>query len=240
MQQKNFLRIFGLTVLVAVATVGLAFLIAPRPIDASRFSLALLPIVFAELLLGSVILFSGADSPRSARLLFGLSRAWVASLYLGFTLVAAAAVALGAGTVVLSVAHIIAAVAVIAWFVLGVMLAESADASEAVHPVDSTLSQFKSAASRLNARLRVVATPGLDAAKAAMAKAEDDLRYVYAESTAASASDDAEIGELLRSLQAAVELAEQSDAAAGQTVVGQAARLSAAVKRRTETLARRL
>jgi hypothetical protein len=240
MQTKNFLRIFGLTVLVVAATIGLAFLVATKPIDAVDFSLALVPVVFAELLLGGGILFSGADSPRTARLLFGFSRAWVSVLYLGFTLIAAVAVALGAGTVVLAVAHIIAAVAVIGWFVLGSMLAESADASEAVHPVDSTLSQFKSAVARLHARLRVVAAPGLEAAKAALAKAEDELRYVYVESTAASAADDAEIGELLGSLQVAVEQAEQADAAAGQAIVGQAARLSAAVKRRTSTLARRL
>jgi hypothetical protein len=240
MQPKNFLRILGLTVLVVAATVGLAFLLASKPIDAGRFSLALVPVVFAELLLGGGILFSGTDSPRSARLLFGFSRAWVSALYLGFTLLAAAVVALGAGIVVLAVAHIIAAVAVIGWFVLGSMLAESADASEAVHPVDSTLSQFKSAVARLHARLRVVAAPGLESAKSALAKAEDDLRYVYVESTAASAADDAEIGELLGSLQAAVEQAEQADAAAAQTIVGQAARLSAAVKRRTATLARRL
>ena len=240
MQSKNFFRILGLTLLVVAATIGLAFLIAPQPIDAGRFSLALVPVVFAELLLGGGILFSGADSPRSARLLFGFSRAWVATLYLGFTLVAAMAVALGAGIVVLAVAHIVAAVAVIGWFVLGAMLAEAADATEAVHPTDSTLSQFKVAAARLHARLRVVAAPGLEAAKAALAKAEDDLRYVYVESTAASAADDAEIGELLGSLQLAVEQAEQADAAAGQAIVGQATRLSAAVKRRTSTLARRL
>ena len=86
----------------------------------------------------------------------------------------------------------------------------------------------------------MVGAPGLEAAKAALAKAEDDLRYVYVESTAASAADDAEIGELLGSLQLAVEQAEQADAAAGQAIVGQATRLSAAVKRRTSTLARRL
>lgn len=240
MQPKNLLRILGLTVLVVAATIGLAFLLASRPIDAARFSLALVPVVLAELLLGVGILFSGFDSPRSARLLFGLSRAWVASLYLAFTLLAAVAVALGAGIVFLSVAHIVAAVAVIGWFVLGVMIAEATDVTEAVHPTDSTLGQFKAAAARLHARLRVVSAPGLDAAKAALAKAEDDLRYVYVESTAASAADDAEIGELLGSLQVAVEQAEQADAAAGQAIAGQAVRLSAAVKRRTATLARRL
>ena len=97
MNQQNFIKILGLTLLVVAATVGIAFIVTPSPIDGGRFCLALLPVVFAELLLGGVILMSGYADTRSARLLFGLSRAWTVGLYLGFTILAAILVALEGG-----------------------------------------------------------------------------------------------------------------------------------------------
>lgn len=240
MNQQTFIKIFGLTLLVVAATVGIAFIVAPSPINGGRFYLGLLPIVFAEFLLGGVILMTSTDNTKSARLLFGLSRAWTASLYLGFTLVAALLVALGAAGAFLAILHIIAAVVLILWNVLGSTLADYADKTENVHPVDSQLSQFKASLSRLNARLQLNSTPELAAARAALAKAADELRYVYIESTPASAEDDAEIAALLQSLQSAISEVESTGAVAGQGVAGQAAQLSVVIKRRSATLARRL
>lgn len=240
MNQQNFIKILGLTLLVVAATVGIAFIVTPSPIDGGRFCLALLPVVFAELLLGGVILMSGYADTRSARLLFGLSRAWTVALYLGFTIFAAILVALGTPGGVLAVLHIIAAVLIIGWNVLGSMLAGHADKTEAVHPVDSTLSGFKDGLSRLNSRLQLNSAPELAAARAALAKTTDELRYVYVESTPASAEDDAEIGSLLQSIQAALASVESAGPAAGQGIAAQAAQLSAVIKRRSATLARRL
>lgn len=240
MNQQTFIKIFGLTLLLVAATVGIAFIVVPAPINGGRFCLALLPVVFAEFLLGGVILMSSTDNIKSARLLFGISRAWTVWLYLGFTVFAALLVALGTPGAILAILHIIAAVIIIGWNVLGSTLAEHADKTENVHPVDSALSQFKAGLSRLNARLQLNSAPELAAARAALAKVADELRYVYVESTPASAEDDAEIGALLQSLQAAISEAETSGAAAGQGIAGQAAQLSVVIKRRSATLARRL
>ena len=240
MNQQTFIKIFGLTLLVVAATVGIAFIIAPSPIDGGRFCLGLLPVVFAEFLLGGVILMSSTDDIRSARLLFGISRAWTCWLYLLFTLIAALLVALGTHGAVLAILHIIAAVVIIVWNVLGSTLAAHADKTEDVHPVDSALSQFKSGLSRLNARLQLNSAPELAAARVALAKTSDELRYVYIESTPASAEDDAEIGTLLQSLQSALAEVETVGPAAGQSIATQAAQLSVVIKRRSATLARRL
>jgi len=240
MNQQNFLKIFGLTLLVVAATVGIAFIIVPAPINGGRFCLGLLPVVFAEFLLGGVIMLSSGVDTRSARLLFGLSRAWISWLYLGFTVVAALLVGAGAHGALLAVLHIIAAVALIAFNVVGVSLADAADKSEAVHPVDSSLSQFKAGLSRLNARLQLNSAPELASARSALAKAADELRYVYIESSPASAEDDAEIGALLQSLQAAIAEVETAGPAAGQGIAAQASQLSMVIKRRSATLARRL
>lgn len=240
MNQQTFIKIFGLTLLVVAATVGIAFIAAPSPINGGRFCLGLLPIVFAEFLLGGVILLSSGVDTRSARLLFGLSRAWVSWLYLGFTIVAAMLVGAGAHGALLAVLHIIAAVALIAFNVVGVSLADAADKTENVHPADSPLSQFKAGLSRLNSRLQLNNAVELAAARAALAKTSDELRYVYIESTPASAEDDAEIGALLQSLQSAITEVESAGAAAGQGIAGQAAQLSVVIKRRSATLARRL
>jgi hypothetical protein len=240
MNQQTFLKIFGLTLLVVAATVGIAFIVAPAPINGGRFCLGLLPIVFAEFLLGGVILMTSTDNIKSARLLFGISRAWTCWLYLGFTVVAALLVAVGTPGAFLAILHILAAVALILWNVLGATLAEHADKTENVHPVDSSLSQFKAGLSRLNARLQLNSAPELAAARTALAKTADELRYVYIESTAASAEDDAEIGTLLQSLQSAIAEVETTGPAAGQGIAGQAAQLSMVIKRRSATLARRL
>ena len=119
MNQQTFLKIFGLTLLVVAATVGIAFIVAPTPINGGRFCLGLLPIVFAEFLLGGVILMTSTDNIKSARLLFGISRAWTCWLYLGFTVVAALLVAIGTPGAFLAILHILAAVALILWNVLG-------------------------------------------------------------------------------------------------------------------------
>ena len=240
MNQQTFIKIFGLTLLVVAATVGIAFIVAPAPINGGRFCLGLLPVVFAEFLLGGVILMSSTDNTKSARLLFGISRAWTCSLYLGFTVFAALLVALGTHGAILAILHIIAAVLIIGWNVLGSTLAEHADKSENVHPVDSALSQFKSGLSRLNSRLQLNSAPELAAARAALTKAADEIRYVYIESTPASAEDDAEIGALLQSLQSAITEVETTGAASGQGIAAQAAQLSVVIKRRTASLARRL
>lgn len=240
MNQQTFIKIFGLTLLVVAATVGIAFIVAPSPINGGRFCLALLPIVFAEFLLGAVILMTSTDNIKSAKLLFGLSRAWTCWLYLGFTVVAALLVAVGVHGAFLAILHILAVVALILWNVIGSTLAEHADKTEAVHPVDSPLSQFKDGLGRLNSRLQLNAAPELATARAALAKVTDELRYVYVESTPASAADDAEIGALLQSLQAAIAEVETAGAAAGQGIAAQAAQLSVVIKRRSATLARRL
>lgn len=240
MNQQTFLKIFGLTLLVVAATVGIAFIVAPSPINGGRFCLGLLPIVFAEFLLGGVILMSSTDNIKSAKLLFGISRAWTCWLYLGFTVAAALLVAVGVHGTFLAILHILAAVALILWNVLGASLAEHADKTETVHPVDSTLSQFKDGLSRLNARLQLQSASELASARAAVAKVADELRYVYAESTPASASDDAEVGSLLQALQSAIAEVESVGPAAGQGIPAQAAQLSVVIKRRTAALARRL
>ena len=240
MNQQTFLKIFGLTLLVVAATVGIAFIVAPSPINGGRFCLGLLPIVFAEFLLGGVILMTSTDNIKSAKLLFGISRAWTCWLYLGFTVVAALLVAVGVHGAFLAILHILAAVALILWNVVGATLAEHADKTEAVHPVDSPLSQFKDGLSRLNSRLQLNAAPELASARAALAKTADELRYVYVESTSASAADDSEIGALLQSLQAAISEVETVGPAADQGIAGQAAQLSVVIKRRSATLARRL
>lgn len=240
MNQQTFVKIFGLTLLVVAATVGIAFIVVPAPINGGRFCLALLPVVFAEFLLGGVILMSSTDNIKSAKLLFGISRAWTVWLYLGFTVFAALLVALGTHGAILAILHIIAAVIIIGWNVLGSSLAEHADKTENVHPVDSPLSQFKSGLSRLNSRLQLNSSAELAVARAALAKATDDLRYVYVESTPASAEDDAEIGTLLQAIQSALSGVETSGPAAGQGIAAQAAQLSVVIKRRSETLARRL
>jgi hypothetical protein len=222
------------------ATVGIAFIVLPAPINGGRFCLALLPVVFAEFLLGGVILMSSTDDIRSAKLLFGISRAWTAWLYLGFTVVAALLVALGTHGAILAILHIIAAVLIIGWNVLGSTLAEHADKTENVHPVDSPLSQFKSGLSRLNSRLQLNSSAELSSARAALARVTDDLRYVYLESTPASAEDDAEIGAILQSLQSAIASVESSGPSAGQGIAGHADQLAVVIKRRSATLSRRL
>ena len=179
-------------------------------------------------------------SIKSAKLLFGISRAWTCWLYLGFTVVAALLVAVGVHGAFLAILHILAAVALILWNVVGAALAEHADKTEDVHPADSPLSQLKDGLGRLNSRLQLNAAPELASARATLAKTADELRYVYVESTSASAADDAEIGALLQSLQSAIAEVESSGPAAGQGIAGQAAQLSVVIKRRSATLARRL
>lgn len=240
MNQQTFIKIFGLTLLVVAATVGVAFIVAPAPINGGRFCLGLLPVVFAEFLLGGVILMSSTDNSKSARLLFGISRVWTCSLYLGFTFFAALLVALGTHGAILAILHIIAAVLIIVWNVLGSTLAEHADKTENVHPVDSSLSRFKDGLSRLNSRLQLNSAPELAAARAALAKTTDELRYVFVESTAASAEDDAEIVTLLQAIQSALADVESAGPSAGQGIASQAAQLSVVIKRRSATLARRL
>jgi hypothetical protein len=240
MNQQTFIKILGLTLLVVAATVGIAFIVVPAPIDGGRFCLALLPVVFAELLLGGVILMSSTDNIKSAKLLFGLSRAWTVWLYLGFTVFAALLVALGTPGAILAILHIIAAVIIIGWNVLGSTMAEHADKTENVHPVDSTLSQFKDGLGRLNSRLQLNSAPELAAARAAMAKATDELRFVYLESAPGSAEDDAEIGSLMQSIQSALADVASSGPAAGQGIASLAAQLSVVIKRRSATLSRRL
>ncbi len=240
MNQQNFFRIFGLTLLAVAATVGIAFIVAPSPINGGRFCLGLLPIVFAEFLLGGLALSTLGQETKSAHLLFGVSRSLLAGFYLGFTVVAAILVGVGMAGGVLAILHILVAVALISWLVITPAVAEHADKTEAVHPVDSPLSQFKAGLSRLNSRLQLNSTPELAAARAALAKVADEIRYVYIESTPASAQDDAEIGALLQSLQSSLAEVETNGAAAGQGIAAQAAQLSVVIKRRSTTLARRL
>ena len=240
MNQQNFIRIIGLTLLSVAATVGIAFIVAPSPINGGRFCLGLLPIVFAEFLFGGIALSLIGQETKTAYLLFGVSRSLLVGFYLGFTFVAAILVGMGVAGSFLALLHILVAVVLISWLVITPALAEHADKTEAVHPVDSTLSQLKSGLSRLNARLQSNQAPELAAARAALAKTADDLRYVYIESTIASAEDDAEIGVLLQSLQSALTDVESAGAAAGQGIAAQAAQLSIVIKRRSATLARRL
>lgn len=240
MNQQTFIKIFGLTLLVVAATVGIAFIAAPSPINGGRFCLGLLPIVFAEFLWGGLALSTIGQVARSAHLLFGVSRSLLASFYLGFTLLAALLVARGVSGGVLAILHIIVALTFVVWLVISPSLAEHADKTENVRPVDSPLSQFKTGLSRLNSRLQLNSAAELASARAALAKVADELRYVYIESTPASAEDDAEIGALLQSLQAAISEVETVGPAAGQVIAGQTAQLSAVIKRRSATLASRL
>ncbi len=243
MNQNSVFKVLALTFFVVAVTVGLAFLVCAPIQDGGRFALGLLPIVLAEILLGGVVLVSLSGDEKSARHLFGLSRIWYAWLYLGFTLVAALLVTAGAGATLIWALHILAVAAFVVLSVLGSAVADRAVASDNVHPVDSALSGFKNAAARLVSRAQLVSSPEFAAAKSALLKSQDNLRYVFVESTAASAAEDAEVGACLQSLNdklAQVEVDAGLAAAAGKEVEALCARLDAAIKLRTSSLARRL
>lgn len=243
MNQNSVFKVLALTFFVVTVTVGLAFLVCAPIQDGGRFALGLLPIVLAEILLGGVVLVSLSGDEKSARHLFGLSRIWYAWLYLGFTLVAALLVTAGAGATLIWALHILAIAAFVVLSVLGSAVADRAVASDNVHPVDSALSGFKNAAARLVSRAQLVSSPEFAAAKSALLKSQDNLRYVFVESTAASAAEDAEVGACLQSLNdklAQVEVDAGLAAAAGKEVEALCARLDAAIKLRTAVLARRL
>ncbi len=243
MNQNSVFKVLALTFFVVAVTVGLAFLVCAPIQDGGRFALGLLPIVLAEILLGGVVLVSLSGDEKSARHLFGLSRIWYAWLYLGFTLVAALLVTAGAGATLIWALHILATAAFVVLSVLGSAVADRAVASDNVHPVDSPLSGFKSAAARLVSRAQLVSSPDFAAAKSALLKSQDNLRYVFVESTAASAAEDAEVGtclQLLNDKLAQVEIDAGLAGAAGKEVEALCARLDAAIKLRTSSLARRL
>ena len=243
MNQNSVFKVLALTFFVVAVTVGLAFLVCAPIHDGGRFALGLVPIVLAEILLGGVVLVSLSGDEKSARHLFGLSRIWYAWLYLGFTLVAALLVTAGAGATLIWALHILAIAAFVVLSVLGSAVADRAVASDNVHPVDSALSGFKNAAARLVSRAQLVSSPDFAAAKSALLKSQDNLRYVFVESTAASAAEDAEVGACLQSLNdklAQVEVDAGLAAAAGKEVEALCARLDAAIKLRTSSLARRL
>jgi hypothetical protein len=243
MNQNSVFKVLALTFFVVAVTIGLAFLICTPIADGGRFALGLVPIVFAEFLLGGMVLSSLSGDERSARHLFGLSRVWYAWLYLGFTVVAAALVSGGANATFIWTLHILAIAAFVVLSVLGSAVADRAVASDNVHPVDSPLSGFKNAAARLVSRAQLVSVPDLAAAKAALLKSQDNLRYVFVESTPASAAEDAEVGACLQALNdklAQVEADSGQAAAVGKDIEALCARLDAAIKLRTTVLARRL
>lgn len=243
MNQNSVFKVLALTFFVVAVTVGLAFLVCTPIQDGGRFALGLVPIVLAEFLLGGMMLDSLSGDEKSARHLFGLSRIWYAWLYLGFTLIAAALVAAGANAKFIWALHILATAAFVVFSVLGSAVADRAVASDNVHPVDSPLSGFKNAVARLVSRAQLVASLDFAGAKAALLKSQDNLRYVFVESTPASNADDAEVGDCLQSLNDKLSQVEGDAglaAVVGKDVEALCARLDAAIKLRTSLLARRL
>lgn len=245
MNQNSVFKVIALTFFVVVVTVGLAFFIA-SPLQegqGGRFALGLVPVVLAEFLLGGMMIWTMAGDEQSARHLFGLSRIYYAWLYLAFSLVTALLVLAGANTTFVVVLHVLALSVMVVLSTLGAAVADRAVASDNVHPADSTLSGFKSAIARLASRAQLVTAAEFSPGKAAVLKSMDNLRYVFVESDAKSAGEDAEVGACLQELNekvAAVEGDAAKAAVVAQEVVATCARLDAAVKARTATLARRL
>jgi hypothetical protein len=245
MNQNSVFKVLGLTVLVVAVTVGLAFLVgSPIPEgQGGRFALALVPVVLAEFLLGGMMIATMSGDEQSARHLFGLSRIYYAWCYLGFAVVAAVLVMFGANTTFVIVLHVLALTAIVVLSVLGAAVADRALASDNAHPVDSTLSGFKSGMARLVARAQLIAASEFAAGKSAILKSQDNLRYVYVESTAASSQEDAELGACLQELNEKVGIAEADTAKASsvaQEVISICGRLDAVIKTRTALLGRRL
>ena len=243
MNQNSVFKVLALTFFVVAVTVGLAFLVCTPIQDGGRFALGLVPIVLAEFLLGGMMLDSLSGDEKSARHLFGLSRIWYAWLYLGFTLIAAALVAAGANATFIWALHILATAAFVVLSVLGSAVADRAVASDNIHPVDSPLGGFKNTAARLVSRAQLIASPDFAGAKAALLKSQDNLRYVFVESTPASTAEDAEVGDCLQSLNDKLSQVEGDAglaAVVGKDVEALCARLDTAIKLRTSLLARRL
>ncbi|MEY4378246.1 MAG: hypothetical protein RLZ85_127 [Verrucomicrobiota bacterium] len=245
MNQNSVFKVLALTVFVVAVTVGLAFFMASPIPDGQggRFALGLVPVVLAEFFLGGMMLTTMAGDEQSARHLFGLSRIYYAWCYLGFSLVAALMVLAGVNSTFIVVLHVLALTAIIILSVLGSAVADRAVASDNVHPVDSTLSGFKSGMARLASRAQLIPAGDFAVAKAAILKSQDNLRYVYVESTAASSQEDTELGACLQDLNeklGAVEADAAKAGSVGQEVVALCARLDAVIKSRTALLARRL
>lgn len=245
MNQHSVIKVLGLTVFVVVVTVGLAFLVgSPIPEgQGGRFALGLVPVVLAEFLLGGMMIATMSGDEQSARHLFGLSRIYYAWIYLGLALLAGLLVMVGANTTFVVVLHVLALTAMVILTVLGAAVADRAVASDNAHPVDSTLSGFKAGMSRLVARAQLIAAGEFSAGKAAILKSQDNLRYVYVESTAASSQEDGELGACLQELHEKLATVEADVAKAGgaaQEVVTICGRLDAVIKTRTTLLARRL
>ena len=158
-------------------------------------------------------------------------------------MLAAAVVAAGANATFIWALHILATAAFVVLSVLGSAVADRAVASDNIHPVDSPLSGFKNTAARLVSRAQLIASPDFAGAKAALLKSQDNLRYVFVESTPASTAEDAEVGDCLQSLSDKLSQVE-GDAGlagvAGKDVEALCARLDTAIKLRTSLLARRL
>ena len=245
MNQNSVFKVLGLTVLVVAVTVGLAFLVgSPIPEgQGGRFALGLVPVVLAEFLLGGMMIATMSGDEQSARHLFGLSRIYYAWIYLGFALVAGLLVMVSANPTFIVVLHVLALTAMVVLSVLGAAVADRAVASDNAHPVDSTLSGFKSGMNRLVARAQLIAAGDFAAGKAAILKSQDNLRYVYVESTTASSQEDAELGACLQALNeklSAVEADAMKAAGVAQEVSTTCGQLDAVIKSRTALLARRL
>jgi hypothetical protein len=245
MNQHSVFKVLGLTVFVVVITVGLAFLVgSPIPEgQGGRFALGLVPVVLAEFLLGGMMIATMSGDEQSARHLFGLSRIYYAWIYLGLALLGGLLVMVGANTTFVVVLHVLALTAMVILTVLGAAVADRAVASDNAHPADSTLSGFKSGMSRLVARAQLIGAGEFSAGKAAILKSQDNLRYVYVESTATSSQEDGELGACLQELHEKLATVEADVAKAGgvaQEVVTICGRLDAVIKTRTTLLARRL
>lgn len=245
MNQNSVSKVLGLTVFIVAVTVGLAFLVASPIPDGQggRFALGLLPVVFAEMLLGGLMLTTMTGDEQSARHLFGLSRIYYAWCYLGFAVVAGLLVMVGANPTFVIVLHVLALTAIVVLSVLGAAVADRAVASDNAHPVDSILSGFKTGLSRLAARAQLIAASDFAAGKAAILKSQDNLRYVYVESNTVSSQEDAELGACLQALNeklSAVEADATKAASVAQEVSTTCGRLDAVIKSRTALLARRL
>ena len=245
MNQHSVFKVLGLTVFVVVITVGLAFLVgSPIPEgQGGRFALGLVPVVLAEFLLGGMMIATMSGDEQSARHLFGLSRIYYAWIYLGLALLAGLLVMVGANTTFVVVLHVLALTAMVILTVLGAAVADRAVASDNAHPADSTLSGFKSGMARLVDRTQLIAAGDFAAGKAAILKSQDNLRYVYVESTTASSQEDAELGACLQALNeklSAVEADATKASSVAQEVSAICGRLDAVIKSRTTLLARRL
>jgi hypothetical protein len=245
MNQNSVFKVVALTFFVVVVTVGLSFYVA-SPLQegqGGRFALGLVPVVLAEFLLGGMMLWTMAGDEQSARHLFGLSRIYYAWAYLLFSLFAAFLVFAGANTTFVVVLHVLALAVMVVLSTLGSAVADRAVAHDNVHPADSTLSGFKGAFARLTSRAQLVGAAEFAPAKAALLKSLDNLRYVFVESDAKSAAEDADVGACLQELNdklSAVEADATKAAAESPAIVALCSRFDAALKTRTATLARRL